>query len=299
MTRAINFPSFSDQSASNRTSYPPYSPPSSHTIQGQDGLKNDPWPSHRQSRLSHEFSLGSDESPKLSSSNRADMGGNLENGSNISKVEINSSQSHFSLYKWASKGVMFAIPIKRVNSSRIKVKSRADRCSSTNGRFQSELPEAILQDVEYPYPDDAMSATTKSFLMDHEKPKKETRSTTNTEDRLEGCQNFEEVVPVIHNPEDIPCRTKDDAESLSDTRKERKLYSLLETGLCGKTDREISALAREVRNTELKSLCSLLHEPDDQQGTSFLLLISVAPNYIVYKSETISCMQAMMRQLLS
>ncbi|KAL6317990.1 hypothetical protein AAG906_031043 [Vitis piasezkii] len=275
VTRAMDFHSLREPGASNGSSYP-YSPPSrfsNQTIQGQDGLKNDPWPSYRQSRLSHEFSLAGDESPKLTTSNRADMGDNLENGSNSSKVEINTSQSHFSLYKWASKGVPFVTPLRRLNSSRTKVKSKTERCSSTNGRFQSErmvseLPEAILHDVEYHYTDDT-SASTKSFKIDREKQKNDTLFTKITQDRLEECQIVEEVVLAIPNLEPLNKthnRIEDDAV-LSNTRKEGKPYSLSETGLCGKAEKEISVLAHEVSNPELKSLRSLLHETDDGQGT--------------------------------
>lgn len=275
VTRAMDFHSLREPGASNGSSYP-YSPPSrfsNQTIQGQDGLKNDPWPSYRQSRLSHEFSLAGDESPKLTTSNRADMGDNLENGSNSSKVEINTSQSHFSLYKWASKGVPFVTPLRRLNSSRTKVKSKTERCSSTNGRFQSErmvseLPEAIMHDVEYHYTDDT-SASTKSFKIDREKQKNDALFTKITQDRLEECQIVEEVVLAIPNLEPLNKthnRIEDDAVS-SNTRKEGKPYSLSETGLCGKAEKEISVLAHEVSNPELKSLRSLLHETDDGQGT--------------------------------
>lgn len=275
VTRAMDFHSLREPGVSNGSSYP-YSPPSrfsNQTIQGQDGLKNDPWPSYRQSRLSHEFSLAGDESPKLTTSNRADMGDNLENGSNSSKVEINTSQSHFSLYKWASKGVPFVTPLRRLNSSRTKVKSKTERCSSTNGRFQSErmvseLPEAIMHDVEYHYTDDT-SASTKSFKIDREKQKNDALFTKITQDRLEECQIVEEVVLAIPNLEPLNKthnRIEDDAV-LSNTRKEGKPYSLSETGLCGKAEKEISVLAHEVSNPELKSLRSLLHETDDGQGT--------------------------------
>ena len=278
VNRAMDFPSFRDPRASDGTNYP-CSPPSrfsNQEIQGQDGLKNDPSPSYRHSRLSHEFPLASDGSPNLTTSNRADMGENLENGSNSSKVEINSSQSHFSLYKWATKGVPFAIPLRRGNSSRIKVKSKTERCSSTNGRFErtvSELPEAILQDVEYHYPDDAISASTNSFRMDLENQKNDTPFTTSTQDGLQERQIVEEVAVSIPNSEplsDIPSRIEDDADSavLSNGRKEGKPYSLAETGLCGKTEREICELAHEVRNPELKTLRSMLHEIDEGQGTS-------------------------------
>lgn len=303
----MDFPSFRDPRASDGTSYP-YSPPSrfsNQAIQGQEGLKNDPWPSYRQSRLSHEFSLASDGSQNLTTSNRADMGENLENGSNGSKVEINPSQSHFSLYKWATKGVPFVIPLRRVSSSRIKVKSKTERCASTNGRYQiermvSELPETILQDVEYQYHDDTESASTKSYMMDHEKQKYDNIFGTSTEDRLQESQFVEEVVLAIHNPEpfnDIPSRIEDDAGSavFSNRRKEGKPYSLAETGLIGKTEREISALAHEVRNPELKSLRSLLHETDEGQGTSHFMSTFVDLNKIVYDTETISCMQTTVR----
>ncbi|RVX15023.1 J domain-containing protein required for chloroplast accumulation response 1 [Vitis vinifera] len=248
VTRAMDFHSLREPGASNGSSYP-YSPPSrfsNQTIQG-------------------------DESPKLTTSNRADMGDNLENGSNSSKVEINTSQSHFSLYKWASKGVPFVTPLRRLNSSRTKVKSKTERCSSTNGRFQSErmvseLPEAIMHDVEYHYTDDT-SASTKSFKIDREKQKNDSLFTKITQDRLEECQIVEEVVLAIPNLEPLNKthnRIEDDAV-LSNTRKEGKPYSLSETGLCGKAEKEISVLAHEVSNPELKSLRSLLHETDDGQ----------------------------------
>lgn len=100
--------------------------------------------------------------------------------------------------------------------------------------------------------------------------KNDTLFTKITQDRLEECQIVEEVVLAIPNLEPLNKthnRIEDDAV-LSNTRKEGKPYSLSETGLCGKAEKEISVLAHEVSNPELKSLRSLLHETDDGQGTN-------------------------------
>ncbi|KAF9620270.1 hypothetical protein IFM89_011005 [Coptis chinensis] len=120
MPREMDSPAFLAQSRSLRKSKetaPPGSPTSrfsAQVFQGQESLKNDSLSSYRQSSLSKGFSLSSEESAQASKSQSEDQ---CKVDSNSPQVTYNSNQFHFSIYKWASKGVPANVlqPLREVN----------------------------------------------------------------------------------------------------------------------------------------------------------------------------------------
>ncbi|KAK9271121.1 hypothetical protein L1049_026710 [Liquidambar formosana] len=244
---------------------------SSQAIQGQDEWKNDVRPSCHQSPLSYEFSLSSQGSAKETKSDKTDTGANLKKDSISSTVSTscNSSQFHFSIYKWASKGVPLMMPLRRGNSSRLKGKNIV-RCSSSNGRvgddsMVSELPTATLSVIEFPSLN--VSANTMSSEVECKKQVNESLLNTSTQDKLKPCQSVEEAVLFI--PESEPLDSLQGtveyipSNTIScETREETKPHSLPD----GKTVEEISMLTKESCKNELKPLRSLFYDNKDGQG---------------------------------
>ncbi|KAI4336897.1 hypothetical protein L6164_015373 [Bauhinia variegata] len=92
--------------------------PASFSQAGRDkgGFKSDPRPSYGQSLLSQ---------------NKADREINLEQHSSNCEIAPGNGQFHFSIYKWASKGVPLAMPLRAERNSRTKERVKIERCSST------------------------------------------------------------------------------------------------------------------------------------------------------------------------
>lgn len=107
------------------------------------------------SSLSLEQSLISEESLNFVKPDEMDKGNDLKMDSNRSEVPTVSNQFHFSIYKWASKGIPLALPFGGGNSPKWKEKFKFERSSSASGRIASEdnskeLPTVTPQDIDFP-----------------------------------------------------------------------------------------------------------------------------------------------------
>ncbi|XP_062159589.1 J domain-containing protein required for chloroplast accumulation response 1 isoform X2 [Alnus glutinosa] len=127
--------SFSSSSSSNLSRF------SSQSVQSQEELGNDVQSCHRQRPLSREvfLALGSEGSSNSIKSDKMEPNG--------SEVPSDSNQFHFSIYKWASKGVPLAMPY-RGGSSRMKESVKFERCSSWNAWLASERKARICNRQE-------------------------------------------------------------------------------------------------------------------------------------------------------
>ncbi|KAK7409976.1 hypothetical protein VNO78_00427 [Psophocarpus tetragonolobus] len=96
-------------------------------------LKNDLKP-YRHSLLSHEFS-------NSSTSDKADKGNTKKHDMSTSEVSPTASNGHFhfSIYKWASKGVPMVMSLRTERASRNKDKVKLGRCSSTKECLVTEI----------------------------------------------------------------------------------------------------------------------------------------------------------------
>lgn len=138
-------------------------------------LKNELKP-YRQSLLSQEFS-------NSSTSDKADKGSIMKQDISIGDVSPNTSNSqfHFSIYKWASKGVPMMMPLRTERTSRAKDKVKLERCSSAK---ECRVGETTTQNPVV-YND--------SSLMSNRKQDVSTTSTA-TENRADSNQIVEQVV---------------------------------------------------------------------------------------------------------
>ncbi|KAK4352005.1 hypothetical protein RND71_027523 [Anisodus tanguticus] len=103
--------------------------------------KNDAPTFYRQSPLSREGTVIGDDLRYMSESDDRDIGGNLKNGESM-EDSSNEYQFHFSIYKWAGKGVPVLVPLKGGMHFKSKEKIKLERCSSSNGKIENDNVDA-------------------------------------------------------------------------------------------------------------------------------------------------------------
>ncbi|KAM4121922.1 hypothetical protein ACB094_01G043000 [Castanea mollissima] len=230
---------------------------SSQSTQSQEELKNGIQSSFRQSLLSQEIILNSEESSNLIKSDKKDTQGDMKKDSKISEAPTDSSQFHFSIYKWACKGVPLMIPFRGGSSSRLKEPVKMKRSLSLNGRIEieSRVKESPL----------------KSYKMERKKEENDSVLDTSAQDGVEPCQNVAEPILLTSELETLSS-LHSVAEDVSgdtlmrDLREEIKHQSLSKIELGDNDVKEITMLTKEVHKPELKPLRSLLFDNDHEQG---------------------------------
>ncbi|KAK4599695.1 hypothetical protein RGQ29_009648 [Quercus rubra] len=230
---------------------------SSQSTQSQEELKNGIQSSYSQSLLSQEIILNNEESSNLIKSDKKDKEGNIKKDSKISEAPTDSSQFHFSIYKWACKGVPLMIPFRGGSSSRLKEPVKMKRSLSLNGRIEIESK--------------VRKSPLKSYKMEHNKEENDPVLDTSAQDGVEPCQNVAEPILLtteletlssLHSVvEDVSADTM-----MRDIREEIKHQSLSKIDLCDNDVKEITMLTKEVHKPELKPLRSLLFDNDYEQG---------------------------------
>ncbi|XP_016468864.1 J domain-containing protein required for chloroplast accumulation response 1 [Nicotiana tabacum] len=101
-------------------------------------MKNDAPTFYRQSPLSREGTSIGDELRYMSESDEQDIGGNLKKNGESKEASSTEYQFHFSIYKWAGKGVPVLIPLKGGKHFKSKEKIKLEICSSSNGRVEND-----------------------------------------------------------------------------------------------------------------------------------------------------------------
>ncbi|XP_028085607.1 J domain-containing protein required for chloroplast accumulation response 1-like isoform X2 [Camellia sinensis] len=288
LTKATDVPAF----ASNNHSPYKYKDPTSNGVSSplprlsseafkeEDQLRNEIHSSNRHSPLSHEYSLSTKEPSYMTKSDAlesADTGGDMKKDLKSTEAPSNSSQFHFSIYRWASKGVPLLMPRRRGYSPKSKEKVKTERCLSSNGRIESDNMASGLSANESP--------NTEGRNQDESLCLK-----TSIEDRVEPFHIALEAVlsmpgsKFINNIPDIVETVTDDAIS-SDKREDIKPpHSVSDIGLCANTEKQVDMSMHEVQKSELKPLRSFLIE---EQGNGEITRKSEAKDRIV-KETTVS-----------
>lgn len=101
-------------------------------------MKNDAPVFYRQSPLSREGTVIGDDLRYMSESDELDIGGNLKKSGESKEDSSSEYQFHFSIYKWAGKGVPMLVSLKGGNHFESKGKIKFERCSSSNGRMEKD-----------------------------------------------------------------------------------------------------------------------------------------------------------------
>lgn len=214
---------------------------SGQATQGKEELNNGSR-THRQSPLSQEVS-------ESSISDKPDKGGD------------SAGQFHFSIYKWASKGIVpLVMPVRAERKSKTKENVKLERCSTAKDWIVSDSTSQ----------NDGSPAFTGSSSM---KNRKQDGPTTFTSPQYgaDSCQLVEGIVsakPRLETLSSLQNVVKDVpkiAVSGHKTRAESSIYSASEIGFSGKVKGD-SVNANETDKPESKPLRSLFSGSDDAQG---------------------------------
>ncbi|KAL7207765.1 hypothetical protein ACSBR1_029668 [Camellia fascicularis] len=288
LTKATDFPAF----ASNNHSPYKYKDPTSNGVSSplprlsieafkeEDQLRNEIRSSNCRSPLSHEYSRSTKEPSYMTKSDAlesADAGSDMKKDLKSTEAPSNSSQFHFSIYRWASKGVPLLLPRRRGYSPKSKEKVKTKRCLSSNGRIESDNMASGLSANESPNTEDRNQDES-------------LRLKTSIEDRVEPFHIAQEAVlsmpgsKFINNIPDIVETVTDDAISSEKREDIKPPHSVSDIGLCANTEKQVAMSMHEAQKSELKPLYSLLIE---ERGNDEITRKSEAKDRIV-KETTVS-----------
>ncbi|XP_015073915.1 J domain-containing protein required for chloroplast accumulation response 1 [Solanum pennellii] len=101
-------------------------------------MKNDVPVFYRQSPLSREGTVIGDDLRYMSESDEQDIGGHLKKSGENMEDSSSEYQFHFSIYKWAGKGVPMLVSLKGGKHFKSKEKIKFEKCSSSNARMEKD-----------------------------------------------------------------------------------------------------------------------------------------------------------------
>jgi hypothetical protein len=240
-------------------------------------LQNDFKPTYRQSLLSKEFS-------NLSQSDEVDKGNNLKQDRSITEVSPNNTSNdkfHFSIYKWASKGVVpLAMPFRTERTSRTKDKIKLEKCSSakewivTDITTQNDSPkEWIVSEITTQ--NDSPITYNGSSLKSNKKQEVSNTSTI-SKNKVDSHQSVDHIISAKAQPDSSSSRQTLIKDVLGspityDAKAESSTHSTNEIVSDGKTE-----AASETHKHEPKSLHSLFGKNSKKQGKAvFGILLSI------------------------
>ncbi|KAI3464990.1 hypothetical protein Pfo_021653 [Paulownia fortunei] len=263
LTKAMEFPTFANHNhgqnkidgSTNGLNSPHSSSSlsrfSNHAIRGQDEIRNEVHPVYHQSPLSHEASFSSQESPLTVKSDRKD---NIENlKKDTRNVDSFGNQFHFSIYKWAGRGVPMLMPLVDGNNLKSKDNRNYDRCAISDGRMESKSSSVIKLSAREP----------KSLKIEREK-----EDLRNKEETKELQNSVEEALYEI--PESKSRRSLNDAVVFDEARqniKEEQVKSLDESDTGEKIEKKVPPKIEESLKSEVKPLRAMLSDEVEQPGT--------------------------------
>ncbi|XP_030447017.1 J domain-containing protein required for chloroplast accumulation response 1 isoform X2 [Syzygium oleosum] len=236
----------------------------SRMTQVQDASKVVIQSSYCPSPLSHEFSLSGD---KILNASKSDKVHNSNKGADQDMPS--SAQFHFSIYKWASKGIPLVMPLRRANSSKSKERVKTE---SSNG---NEKIDSQNRTVELASPSaekiDSFSLKSKvpntaSSGVENSKLESEMVKQSSLQVKAETSHAAEEVGIDISRPKTLSS-LRNSADGHSDavpcnTRGETKSHAPPQTHLHQSMEKK-----EELSKPELKPLRSLLSDKDEQDMT--------------------------------
>ncbi|CAK9178544.1 unnamed protein product [Ilex paraguariensis] len=238
---------------------------SSQVIPGQIELKNDDRPYYYQSPLSPELFPCSEDTSNRTQSDLSEKGCNLKKDSTGTNALNNSSQFHFSIYKWAGQGVPLLMPFRGGNITKSKETGKTDRSSSSNGRIEGDIKNGNLRAIESLVLNHSIASDTKPSKIEEENQCKESN-----QNRVEPCRLVEET--ILDMPELKPHNSDETVENVPDgtifrgKKEEKKPHSLPDIGLPGKTEKGAFMVTKEACKAELKTPSSLLNCDIEEQG---------------------------------
>lgn len=235
------------------------------------------------SHLSQEFSVSGEGSSNLAMSDKADTGRNLgEEESKSSESPTNSSmfQFHFSIYKWASKGVPMVMPHRGRRSSRVQKATKNEQHSSTY-ECTYESPISTLPNIDSISNDLPLADSTSSKL-ESNKQENDLLLDESTPDKVkvEPCQFIKDtILPVVESSvtfSSLPSTVEDIAGNIisCQTSEDIEPRPLLQTA-CEDPQKRVPVPMEQVHKPEIKPTHSLIFDDDDlEQGMHVVLWIN-------------------------
>ncbi|WJX35923.1 molecular chaperone, variant 2 [Trifolium repens] len=228
-------------------------------------LQTDLKPSSRQSLLSKEFS-------NSSLYDEVDKGNNMKQDASITEVSPNNTSNdkfHFSIYKWASKGVPWSMPLRTERTSRTKDKFKLEKSSSVKEWIVTEitaqndsLEESMVSEITIA--NDSPIIYNGSSSMRNKKQDVLTASTT-TQNKIDSHQTIDHIVSAKPRSDSLSSRQtliKDvlDSPISSGAKTESSTHSTSESVFYEKNE-----VASETQKNEIKSLHSLFSKSNVKQ----------------------------------
>lgn len=251
---------------------------SSHSFQSPENLR---------SHLSREFSVSGEGSSNLARSDKADSGRNLGEESKSSDSPTNSSMFpfHFSIHKWASKGVPMAMPLRGRSSSRVQKATENEEHSST---YECAGNESMARQSTISTPpiidcisNDLLLADSTSSKLESNKQENDLLLEESTPDRVEvePCQSIKDtILPVVESSvtfSSFPSTVEDIAGNIisCQTSEDIEPHPLLQTA-CEEPQKKVPVRMEQVHKPDIKPTHSLIFDDDLEQGMHVVLWIN-------------------------
>ncbi|XP_058785318.1 J domain-containing protein required for chloroplast accumulation response 1 isoform X3 [Vicia villosa] len=210
-------------------------------------------PSNRQSLLSKEFS-------NSGLSDKVDKGNIMKQDTSVTEVSPDDNDNtsnekfHFSIYKWASKGVTLAMPIRSERISRSKNKFKLEKCSSAKDWIVTEI--TTQNDSPIVYNDSSLTRNEKQDV---------SKTTTTIQNKVDSDQTVKHRVSGKDSIDSLSSREtliKDVLVSpvTKESKAESNTLSTSEIVFYGKIE-----AANETQKHDSKSLNSLFGKSNKKQ----------------------------------
>ncbi|GAB4852083.1 molecular chaperone [Ancistrocladus abbreviatus] len=172
---------------------------SSQTLQNHWTSRGRAYSTSRRSPLSSEFSLNSGGMTEDTKPEGVEAGTYLDKDLERAEFPNDSSQFHFSIHKWASKGLPLIMSLRRRNNSRSNENGKLKRCFSSNREVENDIlvSEIHRQDVSVYDFQSNKSGILSTSEMKYEKHGDAARIYSSTEEIIEPGKIFSEAVPKV------------------------------------------------------------------------------------------------------
>lgn len=266
---------------------------SSTSSHRHEDLKSDYNSSDRTGLLSSEFQhLSSEEASSFRKSDNTLSGNSLTK--EVDSLEDSTAggqfQFHFSIYKWASKGVPLMMPLRGGNASRLREKAMLRRSSSSTDRVAKEKnemqsPTSTIHNIDFP-------------PIFHETTNLNDEKGTgllpdiDAEDQRRPGRSFEQTnsaAPSGNLSRQSSRKGVGSDNIMNQTGEKVRPRSLSETIPSEKAEKKTALITNEDQKQERKSLSSFLLYNDDEQGMFYCDTTSFRVCFIWFSLPVLFC----------
>ncbi|KAK4429161.1 J domain-containing protein required for chloroplast accumulation response 1 [Sesamum alatum] len=202
---------------------------------GQDEIRSEVHPVYRQSPLSRQASFRREDSPSSVAYDQKDDTENMKKETR--NVDSSGNQFHFSIYKWAGKGVPMLMPLVIGNNLKSKDKGKHDRSVSYSGRIESKSSTVTNQgSTAKDLRSKEETKELKSYIEEVVHETSESKSRSSTSDTVVLGRSRQSI-------NDEPVKSLDETDTREKTKK--KVPRKIEESLPSEVIKPLHALIRE------------------------------------------------------